>query len=98
MEIDREWYNRYVDGKPEAEERILKIALCRKYQKDYTDIDAVCKAAGLYPPEIEAIKQWKQHDIGDCINERNRLLSYIQYSECERYNKALLNYYRECNR
>lgn len=98
MDIDRYWIDRYVDGNPEAEARILKIALCRKYQHDYSDIDKVCKAAGLYPAETEAIKRWKAHSLGNCVNEINRLLAYIEFAEPDRYNKALYNYYRECNR
>lgn len=88
MKNNRLWF----DETPEAEAQILKIALCRKYQQDYSDIDTLCRRAGLYPAEAEAIKRWKQHSIGDCSNEINRLLSYIEYEEPERYRKALYIY------
>lgn len=88
MMYNNDWF----DGTPEAEAQILKIALCRKYQQDYSDIDTVCKRAGLYPAEAEAIKRWKQHGIGECSNEISRLLAYIEYEEPERYRKALYHY------
>lgn len=84
----------YIDivGDPIAEAGVLRIALCDKFQKEYTDLYTVCKSAGLYQYETEAIRLWKYHHRGECSNEINRLLGYIQYYEPERFNKSLILY------
>ena len=90
--IDRKWLEYYVDGNIEAEDQILKIALCRKYQEEYSDLQTVCKNAGLYPAEAEAIRKWKYHGRECYNNETGRLLDYIRWYEPERYDKALTIY------
>lgn len=81
-----------IDGDPIAEAGVLRIALCDKFQKEYTDLYTVCKSAGLYQSETESIRLWKYHHIGECSNEINRLLDYIQYYEPERFKKSLILY------
>ena len=47
------------DGDIEAEAAIVKIALCGKYQKEYSTLQEACQRAGLYPAEAEAIRLWR---------------------------------------
>lgn len=77
------------DGDIEAEAVIVKIALCGKYQREYSTLEEACKRAGLYPDEAEAIRLWRQHGIGTPTNEIDRLFYYFQYEEPERYSKAV---------
>ena len=77
------------DGNIEAEAAIVKIALCGKYQAQYSNLETACKRAGLYPAEAEAICLWKQHGIGTPTNEIDRLFYYFQYEEPERYSKTV---------
>ena len=80
------------DGDIEAEAAIVKIALCGKYQREYSTLEEACKRAGLYPAEAEAIRRWKQHGIGEPTNEIDRLFYYFQYEERERYSKSVYLY------
>ena len=93
MELDKYWISRFVDGEPEAEAGILKIALSHKYQREYTDLKTVCKAAGLSQIETETIRRWKQHGTEADSNIISRLLAFIEFEEPERYNQALFHYY-----
>lgn len=80
------------DGDIEAEAAIVKIALCGKYQQMYSTLQGACQRAGLYPIEIQSIKKWKYHNIGNPTNEIDRLFYFFQFEETERYNKAVYLY------
>ena len=80
------------DGDLEAEADIVKIALCGKYQEEYSTLETACRRAGLYPAEAEAIRLWRQHGTGKPTNEIDRLFYYFQYEEPQRYSKAVYFY------
>ena len=83
------------DGDIEAEAEIVKIALCRKYQDLYSDIETACRNAGLFPIDAETIKKWKYHGIGNPADEYNALYYYFKESERERFDKSVFIYNRE---
>lgn len=80
------------DGDMNIQAEIVKIALCDKYQKQYTTLDEACRRARLYPDQIRKINAWKNHGIGNPINEINILFFYFQYEEQERYKRAVYLY------
>ena len=45
------------DGNLEAEAAIVKIALCRKYQEMYSTLEEAGERAGLFPDQIEEVKE-----------------------------------------
>jgi hypothetical protein len=76
----------------ERAEAILKIALCRKYQDTYSDIDTLCGYCGLYEDDIKAVKRWKYHSIAADPLILTVLLDYIQENEKERFDKSVYLY------
>ena len=91
-----DWHFHYVEGDISQERKILKIALCDSYQKKYTDIDTICKSAGLAPKQIEDVKRWKQHDTAIDEYIFYTLYDYLIYYERERFIKSL-NIYQQQN-
>lgn len=83
------------DGNLEAEAAIVKIALCGKYQQIYSTLEEAGERAGLFPDQIEEIKQWKYHGIGQPLGNIDTLFDYFKYYERERYDKAVYLYTKD---
>ena len=94
MSINEEWVSRNVDTDPIGQAEILKIALCPKYQKDYSTIETLCERAGLGAKRADIIKDWLYRK-GFYQYEESILYEYIKNNEPERYNKALYLYYKK---
>ena len=90
-----EWAFYKIDGNNENEQQILKIALCQSYQKKYTDIQTMCKNAGLSPEQAEEVRLWKQHNKPIDSYVFYTLYDYLLWNERERYLKALNIYYKQ---
>lgn len=90
-----DWAFYKIDGDSYHEKQILKIALCQSYQQKYTDIDTMCKNAGLAPAQAEEIKQWKQHNKPIDSYVFYTLYDYLISKERERYLKAVYLYYKQ---
>ena len=90
-----DWAFYKVDGNSYHEGQILKIALCDSYQKKYTDIDTMCKNAGLAPGQAEEVKQWKKHNQQLDSYVFYTLYDYLVYKERERYLKSVNIYYKQ---
>ena len=90
--LDWAWYK--IDGNPYHEQQILKIGLSDNFQKKYTDIDTMCRNAGLAPMQAEEVKQWKQHNKELDSYIFYTLYDYFVYKERERYLKAVNLYYK----
>lgn len=91
--LDWCFYN--VDGYPQKEWDILKIALCQKYQENYSDIQTMCLNAGLPQDAAEAVKRWKYHNQQADTYILNTLYDYLVYKERERFLKSLHIYYKQ---
>ena len=89
------WAFYKIDGNSYHEEQILKIALCDSYQKKYTDIETMCKNAGLAPAQAEEVKQWKRHNKFIDSYVFYTLYDYLVYKERERYLKSVNIYYKQ---
>ena len=88
------WAYNHIEGDPEKECEVLKIALCQSYQKQYTDIETLCKNAGLGNGQAEMVKKWKQNGRIIPYYEIKILYDYICYYEKERFIRAVKAYYR----
>ena len=82
-------------GYEETEAEVLKIALCRKYQELYSDLETLCKNCGLYEDEIKEVKAWKYHGRNANPLYLTLLLDYIRDYETERYDKSLYIYHNQ---
>lgn len=91
--LDWAFYN--IDGNSYHEEKILKIALCDSYQKKYTDIDTMCKNAGLAPAQTDDVKRWKYHNKELDSYIFHTLYDYLVYKERDRYIRAIQVYYKQ---
>ena len=97
MEIDKDWIIRFVDTDPEGQEEVLKIALCQKYQRDYSNLITLCENAGLGAERANTVKKWLYRN--DYYGyEEDILYEYIKENEPERYKKALTIYYNNRNK
>lgn len=81
----------------DKDEAVLKIALCRKYQDTYSDIDTMCMACGLYEDDIKMVKGWKYHGRAANPLILRLLYDYIQDNEYERLEKSLYLYSKNYN-
>lgn len=95
--IDKEWIYNNVDGEPQAQEAILKLALNYENHHYYKDLKTLCREAGLYPAETRAIMEWVEGGTDDYTNEINRLFSYLEFSIPDLFNKCVLEYYNKLN-
>ena len=83
------------DGNLEAEAAIVKIALCRKYQEMYSTLEEAGERAGLFPDQIEEVKAWKYHSIGQPLGDIDTLYDYFKDYEKERFDKAVYLYNKD---
>ena len=93
--ISNQWIYNNVDGEPQAQEAILRLALNYENQHYYKDLITLCNDAGLYPAETRAILEWIEDGPDDYTNEINRLVSHLEYNLPELYSKCLLQYYNK---
>ena len=96
MEFDR--FCEWICNNPEAEATILRIALTRQMQQEYTSIDKLCDEALIKLYQKENIIKWyagmKEQTADPPFYEIGQLVNYIMVEETERYNRAVFIYYQ----
>lgn len=89
-----DWLFFNVDGDTLKEWSILKIALCRSFQQQYSDIESMCKNAGV-SYAAEDVRKWKQNNKQVDTYILDTLYDYLVYQERERFLKSANLYYKQ---
>lgn len=80
------------DGFYEMVEGVMRIALCHKYQKMYTDIKTLCEKCNIYGDEVKEINRWKYNGGKPNLVNLQVMYDYIKENEEERFKKSMYWY------